>query len=191
VLQLAGEGRIDTVQLDIKDESGEVGYLTQVPLAQEIGAANDVYNPREALDQLHAAGAAGGGPHRRVPRPRAREGVVAGRAHRTVRRVHHRRDVVGVLGDQLGPRRVRRREPGEPALRHHRSFARDFATLTKDSATAVIPWLQAFSLRHSYGVAEVRAQIDAAESNGIKSFILWDPNCRYTQAADLERVPRE
>ena len=50
VLELAREGRIDAVELDVKDESGEIGYLSQVPLAQQIGAANDVYNPREALD---------------------------------------------------------------------------------------------------------------------------------------------
>jgi hypothetical protein len=65
-----------------------------------------------------------------------------------------------------------------------RSLA-DFVKLTHGSATAVIPWLQAFTLRVPYGAAEVRAQIEAAESNGIRSFILWDPNCRYTQAAAL------
>ena len=70
-----------------------------------------------------------------------------------------------------------------------RSLA-DFVKLTKDSATAVIPWLQSFSLRYHYGPAELKAQIDAAEANGIKSFILWDANCKYTQAAALEPVPK-
>jgi hypothetical protein len=303
VLQLAREGRIDTVQLDIKDESGEVGYLTQVPLAQEIGAANDVYNPREALDQMHAAGlrvvgrivafrdpvlgkaswqvghterlvqTAGGAPYsggygqyaftnfanpevRAYNVALAEEGAALGfdevlydyvrRPDGAISKFHFEgltttpeqsiadflgetRPAVRKHGALLGasvygisatrpeqiaqdirlisqhadyvspmvyPSHWGRGEYGvanpesQPYDITARSLA-DFVTLTKDGATAVIPWLQAFSLRHSYGPAEVRAQIDAAESNGIKSFILWDPNCRYTQAAALEAVPRE
>ncbi len=56
VMELVRERRIDTVQLDIKDESGKVGYSSQVPLAQEIGANADLYDAREALDTLHAEG---------------------------------------------------------------------------------------------------------------------------------------
>ncbi|PRX51211.1 hypothetical protein B0I33_101364 [Prauserella shujinwangii] len=56
VLRMAREGRIDTVQLDIKDESGEVGYDSQVPLAREIGATRGLYDARAALDRLHELG---------------------------------------------------------------------------------------------------------------------------------------
>lgn len=56
VLRMAAEGRIDTVQLDIKDESGEIGYQSQVPLAREIGATRGHYDAKAAVDQLHAAG---------------------------------------------------------------------------------------------------------------------------------------
>ncbi|GAB1509695.1 hypothetical protein JCM33774_17360 [Actinophytocola sp. KF-1] len=56
VLALAEEGRIDTVQLDIKDESGEIGYLSRVPLAREIGATRDHYDAKAVVDRLHAAG---------------------------------------------------------------------------------------------------------------------------------------
>ena len=56
VLRLAREHKIDTVQLDIKDESGEIGYDSQVPLAKKIGASKNYYDVRAVLDQLHAAG---------------------------------------------------------------------------------------------------------------------------------------
>ncbi|MEY7972858.1 putative glycoside hydrolase [Saccharomonospora xinjiangensis] len=56
VLDLVREGRIDTVQLDIKDESGQIGYASQVPLAQEIGANTGLYDARAALDLLHEEG---------------------------------------------------------------------------------------------------------------------------------------
>ncbi|MFD1148310.1 putative glycoside hydrolase [Saccharothrix hoggarensis] len=56
VLAMAREGRIDTVQLDIKDESGEIGYDSQVPLARQIGANRNYYDARAVLDQLHGLG---------------------------------------------------------------------------------------------------------------------------------------
>ncbi|MEV0293834.1 putative glycoside hydrolase [Nocardia sp. NPDC050710] len=56
VLDLARAGRIDTVQLDIKDEDGVVGYDSQVPLARESGAATGIYDAPAALRQLHDMG---------------------------------------------------------------------------------------------------------------------------------------
>ncbi|MEV8443632.1 putative glycoside hydrolase [Actinosynnema sp. NPDC051121] len=56
VLALAREGRIDTVQLDIKDESGEIGYDSQVPLARQIGATRNYYDARAVIDELHGLG---------------------------------------------------------------------------------------------------------------------------------------
>ncbi|CAM4068399.1 putative glycoside hydrolase [Kibdelosporangium persicum] len=56
VLQMAREGRIDTVELDIKDESGEVGYDSAVPLGREIGATRKHYDAKATVEQLHAAG---------------------------------------------------------------------------------------------------------------------------------------
>lgn len=56
VLDLARDGRIDTVQLDIKDEDGVIGYDSQVPLAREAGAATDIYDARAAIRQLHEMG---------------------------------------------------------------------------------------------------------------------------------------
>ncbi|WP_328393073.1 putative glycoside hydrolase [Nocardia sp. NBC_00416] len=56
VLDMARQGRIDTVQLDIKDEDGMVGYDSKVPLARTTGAATPIYEARAALRQLHEMG---------------------------------------------------------------------------------------------------------------------------------------
>ena len=56
ILQLAREGRIDAVQLDIKDESGHVGYASKVPMARRLGAAKGHYDARRVIDQLHGMG---------------------------------------------------------------------------------------------------------------------------------------
>lgn len=56
VLTMAREGRINTVQLDIKDEDGVVGYDSQVPLARQSGAAAAIYSAPEALKTLHDMG---------------------------------------------------------------------------------------------------------------------------------------
>lgn len=56
VLDLARQGRIDTVELDIKDEDGMVGYDSQVPLARQTGAATAIYDAPAALKQLHDMG---------------------------------------------------------------------------------------------------------------------------------------
>ena len=56
VLEMARQGRIDTVELDIKDESGEIPYDSKLPEANRIGAVKNYYSAREAIDQLHGMG---------------------------------------------------------------------------------------------------------------------------------------
>jgi hypothetical protein len=56
VLQMIEEGRINTVELDLKDEGGLVGYDSQVPLAREIGAVEPYYDLEEVVQQLHDKG---------------------------------------------------------------------------------------------------------------------------------------
>jgi hypothetical protein len=54
------------------------------------------------------------------------------------------------------------------------------------------PWLQDFTLRVPYTPAEVRAQIDAVESAGVKGWLLWNASNRYTEDAvrsTLEKPP--
>ena len=45
------------------------------------------------------------------------------------------------------------------------------------------PWLQDFNLGADYTAAMVRAQIQATYDAGLTSWMLWDPNNRYTLAA--------
>ncbi|HMO00045.1 MAG TPA: putative glycoside hydrolase [Miltoncostaeaceae bacterium] len=56
VLEMLRKGLINTIELDLKDESGIVGYDSKVPLANEIGAVQPSYEIHEAVDQIHALG---------------------------------------------------------------------------------------------------------------------------------------
>jgi hypothetical protein len=298
VLQLAKERAIDAIELDIKDESGEVGYSSQVPLAVQIGASKGYYDARAVLDQLHAMGVRvvgrivafrdpmlgaaswrDGHPERLVQtpggaaytggygqhsflnfanpevraynialaeeaaslgfdeilydyvrrpdgpingmrfeglttspeqsiadfladtRPAVRKhgallgasvfGISATRPTQIAQDITMMAPYTDYVAPMVYPSHWGRGEYGvanpesSPYDITARSLA-DFVKLTQGTPTSVIPWLQSFSLRVPYGAAEVRAQIQAAESDGIHSFILWDPNCRYTQAAALQ-----
>ncbi|MFB7668552.1 putative glycoside hydrolase [Kitasatospora sp. NPDC056138] len=57
ILDLIRQKKLNAVELDIKDENGEIGYASQVPLAKEIGAVKGYYDARAVIDQLHKAGA--------------------------------------------------------------------------------------------------------------------------------------
>ncbi|MCG8919810.1 hypothetical protein L6E12_28950 [Actinokineospora sp. PR83] len=300
VLQMAREGRINTIQLDIKDESGEVGYQSQVPLAREIGATRSHYDAKAVVDQLHQAGVRVVGRLVAFRDPiLARASWTSGKTDRVVQ-THDGRpwsggygdyaftnfanpEVVGynldlateaatigfddvlydyirrpegalgqmklpglqgtpeqAIADFLAKSRDAVRDRGAflgasvfgiaasrpgpvaqdiPLMSKHvdyiapmvypshwgpgeygvaqpesqpyditaRSVA-EFVAKAKDSGTQVIPWLQAFSLRKSYGPAEVQAQIKAAQDNGASSFLLWNASCRY-DTAGLQPAP--
>ncbi len=47
------------------------------------------------------------------------------------------------------------------------------------------PWLQDFNYGGHYGVAEIRAQIQATYDAGLTSWLIWDPGNRYTRDAYL------
>jgi hypothetical protein len=56
ILRLVDEGLISAVQLDLKDESGFIGYNSTISLANEIGAVDVQFNLAEAVDELHSRG---------------------------------------------------------------------------------------------------------------------------------------
>ena len=58
VLAMAEDGLINAVQLDLKDESGVVGYDSEVERAHEIDAVEPIYDLDEAVAELHDLGLA-------------------------------------------------------------------------------------------------------------------------------------
>lgn len=57
ILRLVDEGRIDAVQLDLKDDQGVVGYDTNVERARQIGAVTQFYDLDDAVRVLRDHGA--------------------------------------------------------------------------------------------------------------------------------------
>jgi hypothetical protein len=47
---------LNTIELDVKDENGDVGFPVDVPLAKRIGSAKRYYNAQRAVATIHAAG---------------------------------------------------------------------------------------------------------------------------------------
>ena len=47
---------LNTIELDVKDENGDVGFMATVPLARRVGAAKPYYNPQAAVAKIHAQG---------------------------------------------------------------------------------------------------------------------------------------
>jgi hypothetical protein len=58
IVQLIDDGKINAVQLDLKDEGGHLGYASEVPLAQEIGADIGPLDLEAAVAELHELGVA-------------------------------------------------------------------------------------------------------------------------------------
>ena len=47
---------LNAIELDVKDENGEIGFLANVPLARRIGSVNAYYDAERAVAKIHAAG---------------------------------------------------------------------------------------------------------------------------------------
>jgi hypothetical protein len=47
---------LNAVELDVKDENGDVGFPVKVPLAQRVGSAKRYYGAERAVAKIHAAG---------------------------------------------------------------------------------------------------------------------------------------
>jgi hypothetical protein len=52
-----GLSGLNTIELDVKDENGEIGFVpSSVPLAKRIGAGKPYYRPRAVAKKIHARG---------------------------------------------------------------------------------------------------------------------------------------
>jgi hypothetical protein len=58
IQQMIDDGRINALQLDLKDEGGHVGYDSQVELAQQVGAAIGPLDLEQTVADLHEQGIA-------------------------------------------------------------------------------------------------------------------------------------
>jgi hypothetical protein len=47
---------LNTIEVDVKDENGDIGFPANVPLARKIGSAKPYYNPQRLVAKIHAAG---------------------------------------------------------------------------------------------------------------------------------------
>ena len=56
VLDLVERGRINAVELDLKDESGIVGFGPRMPFGRAIGSVQKIYDLRKAVELLHRRG---------------------------------------------------------------------------------------------------------------------------------------
>lgn len=56
VLQMIEQGRINAVELDLKDEAGVIGWPADVPAGKRYGAIRNTFDLRAAVRQLHAKG---------------------------------------------------------------------------------------------------------------------------------------
>ena len=59
----------------------------------------------------------------------------------------------------------------------------DFRAQMRKGKAELIPWLQDFSYGRTYGLAEVKAQIEAARLMGARGYLLWNPLGVYTPGA--------
>ena len=50
------KGLINAIELDLKDESGIVGYDSKIPMALKIGAVKPSYDIHKAVDEIHSLG---------------------------------------------------------------------------------------------------------------------------------------
>jgi hypothetical protein len=60
---------------------------------------------------------------------------------------------------------------------------KEFKKVMAGTPSDLRPWLQDFSLRITYSPDMVRRQIDACEKLGVKQWLLWDPDCTYSESA--------
>jgi hypothetical protein len=70
-------------------------------------------------------------------------------------------------------------QPGEMVFTSLKHFKREL----RGRQAEIIPWLQDFSLGRTYGLAEVRAQVESARLQDARGYMLWNAAGVYTDGA--------
>ncbi len=60
---------------------------------------------------------------------------------------------------------------------------RDFREKLRGRAAKVVPWLQDFSIQHTYTLVEIQAQVDSARRTKSAGYLLWNASGIYTDGA--------
>jgi hypothetical protein len=60
---------------------------------------------------------------------------------------------------------------------------RDFRRVLRGRDTVIVPWLQDFSLGHTYTLRQVEEQVQAARDARARGYLLWNPSGVYTRGA--------
>jgi hypothetical protein len=60
---------------------------------------------------------------------------------------------------------------------------RTFRRALRGTDVRIVPWLQDFTLGHTYGLTQVQSQIDAARRMGSAGYLLWNAAGVYTTDA--------
>ena len=116
--------------------------------------------------------------------PEQCEGLGDDRPERAEDQPERRHRLSDDLSLALPGRFLRHRQSQREPLRAHHCRHQDTRTQLAGTGAMGRPWLQDFSLRGvNYGVAEVKAQIKAAEEQGFSEWILWDPSLKYVEGA--------
>jgi hypothetical protein len=282
---------LNTIELDVKDENGDIGFPVNVPLARKVGAAKRYYDAQHAVATIHAAGLyligrvvtfedpalSAGVPQlaiRRADGSRWLNSAGLGWTNPYDKRVWKYNVDIAVQAAKLGfdeiqfdyvrfpsdgdisqirypgkhaqpmgwtiplftkyaqqrlkplgvrlsvdvfglsatrnlgigqfPRRIARYVDAiypmvypshyvsgeynivDPDSRPGTTVAyslRDFRTAVRGHETKLIPWLQDFSLRRTYTLADIQDQIQAARLEHTKGFMLWNAAGLYTVKA--------
>jgi hypothetical protein len=60
---------------------------------------------------------------------------------------------------------------------------RDFREKLRGRQAKVVPWLQDFSIQHTYSLAEIQAQVESARRTKSAGYLLWNASGVYTDGA--------
>ena len=89
---------------------------------------------------------------------------------------HYSRGIYGIQNPDLSPSAIVKRAIKDGLAKNK--------TIRHSKPAQIRPWYQAFTAtwvkpHQRYGQTQIREQIVAAKQQGVESYLLWNPNCKY------------